>query len=147
MDFVVDEAAWITVCGILRITKSIASGLRQYCFAVETISRIKHLERSFSQLRRELEAEGDTLLNSVKLLLKECMNDQDLGELLEDVQNVHQWQLLEVDGALRTRLGRSYREFQSSVMDMKGALSELQDSLLIDDHGNVGLRADFVCAY
>jgi hypothetical protein len=74
----------IEVAGIvLGVIPLVVSGLEHYADGVSTIKVIFNYESEFRSLSRRLRVESNIFQNTVEILLRDCVNDEKLTELLE----------------------------------------------------------------
>lgn len=126
------EVAGVVLGGISLLI----SGLEHYAEGAQTIKIMFRARSVFKGLSRSLEVERQIFYNTIELLLKDCVDDDALQDLLENVGGPA-WSEPAVEDALQRRLAKSYRVYFETVEEMNRVVAQFHERLPVGDDGKV----------
>lgn len=124
---------------VLAIFPLAIEGLKFYLKGLESIKRWWRYAAAVRQLLRALTMEKVKFEESCEDVLCDLVTSQDLERLLEAPGGA-EWQHVDLQSALRTRLGRTFDVFMTAVADMKAALECFKEKLDLDWESGVSFH-------
>lgn len=128
---------------VLAVFPIVVSGLQHFTEGVETIKAWKRYQRELAGYARTLETQRIVYLNTIERLFEGIIeSNEELEGFMKDPGPAfsHKPQYEE---RLRTRLGRSYENYNKIMADMLDALRAARKELGIDENGKVCSRDYF----
>lgn len=122
---------------VLAVFPIVVSGLQHFTEGVETMKAWKRYQRELAKYARTLETQRVVYLNTIDRLFEGIIeSNEELEAFMKDpgasFSNKPQY-----EERLRTRLGRSYDNYNKIMADMLEALKLARKELGIDEDGQV----------
>jgi hypothetical protein len=136
----------IEVVGIvLGAVPLVISALEHYSDGVSSIKRAIRYKIELEKLMQDLEAEYCIYQDTTEYLLRDLLDENELGVLLDDLQNYPicgAWKNddMDLESKLKQRLGRSYGAYMRAVAQMNDVVTEFKKRLDLDNNGKVSNR-------
>lgn len=122
---------------VLAVFPIVVSGLQHFTEGVETIKAWKRYQRELAKYARTLETQRVVYLNTIDRLFEGIIeSNEELEAFMKDPGAAFSHKP-QYEDRLRTRLGRSYDNYNKIMADMLDALKAARKELGIDENGKV----------
>ncbi|KAK8171503.1 hypothetical protein BKA80DRAFT_213218 [Phyllosticta citrichinensis] len=128
----------IEVAGlVLGAVPLIIEAMKQYADGARTVKRFIFYEEPLRDLSRNLRAERAICQNTCEKLLQGIAPESEIDGLLQDMDG-KLWERLDLEPAVRLRLGRSHEPFVETLIRMGEVIREIANKLKLDQkyHAN-----------
>lgn len=116
----------------------VISGLEHYAEGVSTIKIMFNAPSEFKNMSRRLTVEHRILINTVELLLHDCIDDEQLlANLMADSSDPDVWSDAIVEKALRNKLQSSFSVYLETMSSLQTTLADFKSRLKLTDDGKV----------
>ena len=122
---------------VLAVFPIVVNGLQHFTEGVETIKSWRRYQRELGKYSRTLETQRIVYLNTIERLLEGIIQSNDELEAFMEDPGAALSHKRQYEERLRTRLGRSYGNYNRIMGDMLDALRAARKELGIDEDGKV----------
>ncbi|KAI1056420.1 hypothetical protein LB507_001650, partial [Fusarium sp. FIESC RH6] len=105
----------------------IVGGVVKTCKVVRKKLKIfRHYSRELRRVQRRVSRQSQVFTNEVHLLLRPCLHDEDVVELMLKDESHPKWASKELEDGMRRSLGESYSSCRELIEDIGSTMTDLQ---------------------